>query len=453
VDRPITTSPRMLAIFFVALVIPGSLAIGSLTVNPSRIVLLIVFVPLFLRWFSGKAGRITPADVGVLSYCLWVALSLFVLFGLRRIPSAGIQFVEMFGGYLIGRTLVRNSEDYRTFIRYFFYTLVFLSPFALTEFITGSSPIRSFANALLTVDEMNTNLQPRLGFLNRAQGPFAHALLLGLFCSMGLANLYYVYDDWFVKRLSRVALALAMIFMTLSSAPLISSGLQLMMIIWDCFFAFLRARWLILILLGLTILVILQVALPDGLLTFIFDHVLLMPQTGYARIEQLHWGTLSVMNHPFFGAEDWVRPYYLGFGSIDNFWLATAIRYGLPSLLLLWFAIAMNVLGILTATGLDPVAQRYRHGYIIPLTGLLMVLATVAIWGPVSTFVLTYFGAGAWFYVRPQEIVPALGRRPVLADPPPGVTPMEHPATVRRPAPGRSTRPQVKPGSSRRPPE
>ncbi len=144
----------MLAIFFIALVIPGSVTIGSLTVNPSRIVLLIVFVPLFLRWFTGKAGRIAPADIGVLLYCFWVALSLFVLFGLRRIPSAGIQFVEMFGGYLVGRTLIRNSEDYRTFVRYFFYALVFLFPFALVEFVTGSSPLRRISNAFLTVEEM-----------------------------------------------------------------------------------------------------------------------------------------------------------------------------------------------------------------------------------------------------------------------------------------------------------
>ena len=451
----------MLAIFFIALVIPGSLTIGSLTVNPSRIVLLIVFVPLFMRWLTGRAGRITPADIGVLLYCLWVALSLFVLLGLQRIPSAGIQLVEMFGGYLVGRILVRSSEDYRTFVRYFFYALVFLSPFVWAEFMTGSSPLRRIADAFLTVDEINENTKPRLGFWNRAQGPFDHAILLGLFCSLGLANLYYVYDDLFVKRLSRVSLTLAMIFMTLSSAPLISSGLQLMMIIWDRLFAFLRARWFILILLGLTTLGILQVALPGGLLTFIFDHFLLIPETGYDRLEQLHWGTLSVMNHPFFGASDWVRPYYLGYGAIDNFWLGTAVRSGLPSLLLLWFAIAMNVLGILTASDLDPVAQRYRRGYIIPLTGLLMVLTSVSIWGPVSTFVLTYLGAGAWFYVRPQETVPAFGRPPVRADPPPGVTtPVERPATVRRPAAGRSPRPPAKPGSGgsryrppRRPPE
>ena len=221
----------------------------------------------------------------------------------------------------------------------------------------------------------------------------------------------------FLKRLSRVGLCLAMVFMSLSSAPLISSGLQLMMITWDRLFAFLRARWFLLILLGLTTLGTLQLTLPGGLLTFIFDHFLLMPQTGYGRLEQLYWGSLSVMNHPFFGASDWVRPYYLGFGSIDNFWLVTAVRSGLPSLLLLWFAIAANVLGILTATDLDPVAQRYRRGYTIALTGLLMVLASVSIWGPVSTFVLTYIGAGPGSTCA-TPCRPWLDRRRARDDPP-----------------------------------
>ncbi len=281
-----------------------------------------------------------------------------------------------------------------------------------------------------------------------------------MFCSLGVSNLYYVYDDLFLKRLSRVGLSLAMIFMSLSSSPLISAGLQLMMITWDRLFAFLRARWFLLILLGLTTLGTLQLVLPGGLLPFIFDHFLLMPQTGYGRLEQLYWGSLSVMNHPFFGASDWVRPYYLGFGSIDNFWLGTAVRSGLPSLLLLWFAIAANVLGILAADDLDPVAQRYRRGYIIALTGLLLVLASVSIWGPVSTFVLTYFGAGAWFYVR-QEPVPAPGRRPARDDPPPGGTsPGGRPVAARRPAAGRPAGVPAGPGSAgaryrppRRPPD
>jgi hypothetical protein len=109
-----------------------------------------------------------------------------------------------------------------------------------------------------------------------------------------------------------------------------------------------------------------------------------------------------VLNHPFFGVGqgEWVRPYWRGHPTIDNFWLAIAVRYGLPALIFLWFGIACNAVAILRRADLDPEEQRQRRGYLITLTGLVMILATVSLWGPVSTFVLTYFGAGAWFYAR-----------------------------------------------------
>ena len=252
---------------------------------------------------------------------------------------------------------------------------------------------------------------PRLGFVERVQGPFAHSILFGLFCSLGVANFFFVFREALVKRAARVGMALVMIFVSLSSAPFLAAGLQLIMMGWDRLFAFLRARWIILVGLGLAVVAVLQVFAEGGVLGFVFETFLLIPQTGYGRLETLEFGSRSVLNHPFFGVGqgEWVRPYWRGHPTIDNFWLLNAVRYGLPTLIFLWFGIACNALGILLRTDLDPEEQRQRRGYLIALTGLLMVLTTVHIWGPVSTFVLTYFGAGVWFYAR--DTAPAGPRR------------------------------------------
>jgi len=446
-DTPATRwQHRLLAGFFVTLVIPGSFSVAGLTLSPSRLFLIVVFVPLFLDWFRGRAGRITAGDVGILLYCFWTWMALFAVHGPGRVHSAGIQFVEAFGGYLVGRTLVRSAEDYRIFVRYLFYAMAFLLPFALAEFLTGWSPLRAISEAFLAVDERHINRQPRLGFVERVQGPFAHSILFGLFCSLGVANFFFVFRDAFVKRAVRVGMALGMIFMSLSSAPFLAAGLQLIMMGWNGFFAFLRARWVVLIVLGLAIVAALEAFAEGGFLGFLFETFLLMPQTGYGRLEILYYGTKSVLAHPLFGVGqgEWVRAYYMGHPTIDNFWLATAVRYGLPTLLFLWFAIVCNALAILLQTDLDPEEQRQRRGYLIALTGLLMILVTVSIWGPVSTFVLTYFGAGVWFYAR--DAAPAGSRRLPAArreraprdDPPrPGV-----PAR-----PGRTARPGDRPPS------
>jgi hypothetical protein len=304
--------------------------------------------------------------------------------------------------------------------------MAFLFPFVLAEFLTGWSPLRAVSDAFLSVEERRINRQPRLGFVERAQGPFAHSILFGLFCSLGVANFFFVFREALIRRVARVGMALAMVFMSLSSAPFLAAGLQLVMMGWDWLFAFLRARWVVLVALGLAVVAALESFAEGGALGFVFETFLLMPQTGYGRLETLHFGTLSVLNHPLFGVGqgEWVRAYWRDHPTIDNFWLATAVRYGLPTLLFLWFGIACNVLAILLRTGLDPVEQRQRRGHLIALTGLMMILVSVSIWGPVSTFVLTYFGAGVWFYAR--DAAPAVPRRLPAARrerPPPGPRP------------------------------
>jgi hypothetical protein len=433
---------RLLAGFFVTLVVPGSFSVAGLALSPSRVFLIAVFVPLFWHWFRGRAGRITAGDVGILLYCFWIWVALFAVHGLGRVHSAGIQFVEMFGGYLVGRTLVRSAADYRSFVRYLFWAMAFLLPFALAEFLTGWSPLRAVSEALLTVEERKINRQPRLGFVERVQGPFAHSILFGLFCSLGVANFFFVFREALVRRVARVGMALAMIFMSLSSAPFIAAGLQLLMMGWDRLFAFARARWVVLVVFGLAVLVALQAFAEGGVLGFVFETFLLMPQTGYGRLETLEWGTMSVLNHPFFGVGqgDWVRPYWKGHPTIDNFWLATAVRYGLPTLVFLWAGIACNGLGILLRTDLDPDEQRQRRGYLIALTGLVMILATVSVWGPVSTFVLTYVGAGVWFYAR--DPAPAGPRPRPTARRERAAGEAEVPRRAARPAPGPGPRPR-----------
>ena len=80
---------RLLAAFFVTLVIPGSVSVAGLSLSPSRLFLLLAFVPLFLHWFRGRAWRITAGDVGILLYCFWIWVALFAVHGPARwIPPA-----------------------------------------------------------------------------------------------------------------------------------------------------------------------------------------------------------------------------------------------------------------------------------------------------------------------------------------------------------------------------
>ena len=71
----------------------------------------------------------------------------------------------------------------------------------------------------------------------------------------------------------------------------------------------------------------------------------------------------------------------MGTASVDNFWLLTAMRYGLPAFLLLVAGIAANLVQIVRQPGLGERLADLRRGHVIATIGLAMTLGTVHAWG------------------------------------------------------------------------
>ena len=70
--------------------------------------------------------------------------------------------------------------------------------------------------------------------------------------------------------------------------------------------------------------------------------------TAYWRLHIWNFGSAEVWRNPLFGIglNDWARPSWMWTASVDNFWLLTAMRYGIPAFLLLVAGIAPNLVGI-----------------------------------------------------------------------------------------------------------
>ena len=183
---PKATSPLLLALFLFVLLLPLNFSLGGLSLTPIRVMLLLAFVPLLVRWLSGAAGRVTTGDVLIALHCLWVALALIVLHGTERIPYAGITVIEIFGSYLLGRLLVRNATDYRLFFRNFLVALVILAPFVAVEMVTSKLVLSQILDKLAdTHPKLQTErrqdahgLLPRPGGA-RAPDPLGGVLLDG----------------------------------------------------------------------------------------------------------------------------------------------------------------------------------------------------------------------------------------------------------------------------------
>lgn len=391
------TRHRLLLIGIVLLLIPGTFTVAGTLLSPYRLYLIVLF-PLLLRcWLLGAAGRQNPVDILVLLSAAWAMLALLVNHGLSMGPRAVLVCLEFFGGYLLGRVLIQTQKDFETFIRYMFWVFLALAPLVLIELLTGFNLLKTLANMVMSTPVASK--AQRLG-LTRVQGPLEHPILFGLVASFGLANAYYVLGK------TRAAFFFAMVFSSLSSGPFFSALIQLILIAWDRVFGFLAGmKWMLLVYLGVLAAFALAIASGFNIVDFLLQNLMFDPRTAAGRFVNLEWGGKEVLNNPVFGIGlgAWERPWWRqSQGSVDNFWLAYAMRYGIPALVLLLLAGIVTLIRIASRSGLSPEAVEYRKGYLFALGGVAVTLGTVFIWNATSVFVLMYLGAGAWFCLQPR---------------------------------------------------
>ena len=387
-----------MALFFLALMLPIEPRIGPIRLTPYNALQIVLFVPLLLRFRNDPSNRLVPLDFFMAFYVFWIAVVIYYHHGTTRAVYIGNQTVTLLGGYLIGRVMIRNAADYRRFFTCFFWGLVLFLPFALFELLTKHMLVSEILDKVTDVHP-RAGQPPRLG-LFRVQGFTEHSILFGLYCSLGVSNLFYIYRDELAKRLTRTGLAAFMTFISLSSAPIIALGLQLMLIAWDRTLQIFTYRWWVLGITSAVVVIFIQLGVEGGLVGLVIDNFAFDPRTGYGRADIIfHYGSLEVLRHPIFGIGlgDWVRPWWKK-SSVDNFWLATAMRFGLPALLALVIGLAVHGVRIMGQRRLSEEAASYRRGYLVAWVGLIFVLATVNIWGSVAVMVMAYIGAGAWFY-------------------------------------------------------
>ena len=226
-----------------------------------------------------------------------------------------------------------------------------------------------------------------------------------------------------------------MTFLSLSSAALLAAGMQFAIILWGRLTA---NAWRNLVVLFAVSYVAVDLASNRTPVTILISNLTLNPASAWTRIRIWEYGIAEVWRHPLFGIglNDWQRGWGLS-SSVDNFWLLTTMRAGIPAFLLLVTGLVANLVRILRAD-LPPDPARYRTGYVIAAVSTFMTLCTVHMWGSVSVFLMFYFGAGLWFVNGVTES-------------PPRETPARDGARLDRPRCGSRPPPQLPPGRARFP--
>ena len=387
------TSGTIPALFMLALIPPSYFFLGELRLSPMRVLLLVTFAPLLFRLLSGAAGKIRAMDVLMTLFMAWIVVTLVYHHGLSRFPYAMMTMVELFGGYLIGRVLIRSEADFRRLFRYALWVMIFLFPFVVVELLTDRNILQEISRQFLPTLFKAESSRGRLG-LYRVMAGFEHPILYGLFCSMTLTVLFLMARDG-LRRLAILGFVGFMTFASLSSAPLLAFAIQPGLLLWG---RVTGNRWAVLIGLLVTGYVTVDLLSNRTPITILINYITFDANTAWTRILIWEFGSAEMWRHPLFGIglNDWIRPQWLT-GSVDNFWLLIGMRHGALGLALLIAAIVSGLWALLTAKGLSDDERQLRSGYVITFAALCFTLATVHIWGGTSSLVMLLLGAAHWF--------------------------------------------------------
>jgi O-antigen ligase len=388
-----TRGRLIFTLFFACLFIPAKFDIGALAMTPDRMLMLLLFVPLMIRLLAGRLGRIGGVDVFIMLFAAWMFLSLIVWHGASRLQFAGITVVEMVGGYLFGRAMIRSEADYRAFFRQFYHALLFLLPFALIELFTARLLINDLVGKVFGTFTDAYDEQ-RWG-LNRVQAVFQHPILYGLICSLAIANFYFLNRAAPARAMFRTGFALFMTFTSLSAGPLLSAMIQCGMIFWE---KITKANWKLLGILALIGYVTIDLLSNRTPAAVIASYASFDAAAAYNRILIWRIGIQNVIDFPIFGIgmNEWRRTGWTWTASVDNFWLVIAMRHGVPAFLFLVAAMVINLRRIFANTALPTSAGECRSAYLVMFSGLLFTLSTVHVWGAPSVLVMALLGAGTW---------------------------------------------------------
>ncbi len=397
-----------IAIFaLITLMLPISVDAGSLHLTPSRTYFLVTSPFLLFGLVTGKYGRFNGVDGLVLGYMAWRTMIPFIHNPDVALQYAGSNTVIFLGGYLCARCSIRSANDFRIAAKLLGAFVIFSVPFAISEAMTSRMIIPRFLEMIPFITSVSdVNYRPRMG-LNRVQFVFAHPILYGLFCSLGVAT-YFTAMKGFILGIRRwifSGLMVLAVFLSVSSGPFLATLVQLGLLVWAFLLRNVETRWKILGGIAVVIYIILELASTRPAIYAITSILSFDPATANVRKILLDYGLAQVARTPILGIgfNKWDLPVYMS-GSLDNFWLANALVFGVPAFLLYFasFLWALISVGKRDFPRGSPLAN-IRLGWGVVQVSVMLTLATVYIWSELASLVMFVLGSGIFLLGATEE--------------------------------------------------
>ena len=362
--------------------------IGGSSLPPYRIFLLGSSLFVLASVFGGRV-RLAWPDILMALALAWISFAMSMTSTAEEAFTASVaHFADIGFAYFFARAAIRNLRDFRIFLLLMAPGLLILAAFLVIESVTQQHIIQPFFSKITGIG-WSYRSDPRLGLM-RAQGPFPHPILAGVFLASFIC-LYWMSGLHRLPRLVGVIAALCSFF-TVSAATLIAIVLSVSLLVYSWLTERItNVSWRLFFAIAGIFVFAAETGTNSGTFRLIIRYASFSQDSGGNRVNIWKYGSESVANHPWFGIGygDWVRAPWMG-DSVDNFWLLMAMRFGLPAAFLIFMAMIIAILGLMRRSmQSNLVDSRAERGVAMALSVFAMTLVSVALW----------LSAQSWFYM------------------------------------------------------
>lgn len=387
------------AIIFVP---PGvALSLGSIRIDAARVVMPLVCLAILCN----RSKWMPPVKWMWADYLMGGHILIMAFSALHHHGSAGLNnalgvIADVGLAYLIGRILVRNISAYRYFLKVSLLAAGVLGGLAAIESVAGISLLRrAFRVAFKQVPYIS--LEGGRLSLYRASVSFQVSLLLGLYCAMIFALTIFLSHNkldlkkWTYRLL--IGFAIVGVFASLSSGSWGGMGICLLCLCYDRLSRGFNNRWKLLVAGTITLNLVLSVLSNRGPIKLAIGHLTLNSQTGYIRLAMWDAVNAIMKTHWFLGwgwGENWPRPEWYIWGSIDSFYAVWMVRSGVLSVMLFLGAVVYTWYRLCKGIAKTDHFLEETKSWILATVCLMIIAITVHMWGNLVTAVYMVLGLG-----------------------------------------------------------
>ncbi|MDD1518771.1 MULTISPECIES: hypothetical protein [Bradyrhizobium] len=368
-------------LLLIGLVLPAAqvqlyLADAKLTIG--RIGILLLIVPAVARLV--RAGRhMLASDYLAFGVATWMFAAAYYTSGPSALSSTGAESLEFLGGYLVARGFFFGPAAIYSFIQPFRIVTAYVVLLALFDNLSGRLIVQeAFSAAFGGQAPLSPDF--RLYWV-RAASTFDHPILLGTYCTVA-CGIFLFSEQRPLSKLLWAGLCVFGCLLSLSSAPLLSCLIVLMLYLYNAALKEYSGRWSALQMCLATIVVVIM-AVANHPLGWIISHLTFDPVSGYFRMLIWDAATQKIMESPLTGyAFDRLNHDILD-TTIDSVWLVFALRFGLPMIFLLALTNIASVLPVkrrFNGVMEDPSAPTLRIAFTIAVVMLMFTGLTVHYW-------------------------------------------------------------------------